>query len=138
MSDIKLPETKIPQHLGTGRRKTAVARVRLASGNGKIIVNGRAFENYFPAEGLRMVAAQPLTVTGNTEKFDVQITVTGGGPNGQAGAVRHGLARALLMVDANLRPVLKAEGLLTRDPRMRERKKYGQPGARKRFQYSKR
>ena len=138
MSDIKLPGTQVSQHRGTGRRKTAVARVRLASGTGKILVNGRTFENYFPAESLRMVAAQPLTVTGNGDKFDAQITVSGGGPSGQAGAVRHGIARALLTVDANLRPVLKAEGLLTRDPRMRERKKYGQPGARKRFQYSKR
>jgi small subunit ribosomal protein S9 len=138
MADIKIPQPKIPQYLGTGRRKTAVARVRLASGTGKILVNGRAFENYFPTESLRVVAAQPLTATGNADKFDAQIAVSGGGPNGQAGAVRHGLARALLTVDANLRPTLKAEGLLTRDPRMRERKKYGQPGARKRFQYSKR
>lgn len=138
MADIKLPETKAPQHLGTGRRKTAIARVRLASGSGKIVINGRPFENYFPAETLRVVATQPLTLTGTADKFDAQITVTGGGPNGQAGAVRHGIARALLTVDANLRPALKAEGLLTRDPRMRERKKYGQPGARKRFQYSKR
>ena len=138
MSDIKLPDVKVPQHLGTGRRKTAVARVRLASGTGKIVINGRAFENYFPIESLRMMAAQPLTVTGTADKFDAHISVTGGGPNGQAGAVRHGLARALLTADANLRPVLKAEGLLTRDSRMRERKKYGQPGARKRFQYSKR
>src|SRR6266403_1002610 len=125
MSDIKLPEAKGPAYIGTGRRKTAVARVRLASGTGKILVNGRPFENYFPLESLRVTATQPFTVTG-------------GGPNGQAGAVRHSIARALLTVDANLRPTLKAEGLLTRDPRMRERKKYGQPGARKRFQYSKR
>ena len=138
MSDLKLPETKAPQHIGTGRRKTAVARVRLASGTGKILINGRTFENYFPVETQRVIAAQPLSLTGNTDKFDAHITVTGGGPNGQAGAVRHGLARALLTVDANLRPILKAEGLLTRDPRRRERKKYGQPGARKRFQYSKR
>jgi small subunit ribosomal protein S9 len=138
MSDIKIPEPKAPKYLGTGRRKSAIARVRLAAGTGKILVNGRTFENYFPMESLRVVAVQPLTVTGSAEKFDAQITVTGGGPSGQAGAVRHGLARALLTVDANLRPVLKAEGLLTRDPRMRERKKYGQPGARKRFQYSKR
>ncbi len=138
MSDIKIPEVKAPQYLGTGRRKSSVARVRLAAGTGKIVVNGRPFENYFPTESLRVVATQPLTVTASTDKFDAQITVTGGGPNGQAGAVRHGLARALLTVDANMRPVLKAEGLLTRDPRMRERKKYGQPGARKRFQYSKR
>jgi small subunit ribosomal protein S9 len=138
MSDIKLPETKVPANLGTGRRKSAIARVRLTAGTGKIVINGRPFENYFPAEALRVVALQPLTVTATAEKFDAQITVTGGGPNGQAGAVRHGLARALLTVDVNFRPLLKAEGLLTRDPRMRERKKYGQPGARKRFQYSKR
>src|SRR5215831_14968421 len=138
MADIKLPETKAPLHLGTGRRKTAVARVRLASGSGKIFINGRPFENYFPMESLRVVVTQPLTVTGTAEKYEAQVSVTGGGPSGQAGAVRHGLARALLMVDPNLRPALKAEGLLTRDPRMRERKKYGQPGARKRFQYSKR
>ena len=138
MADIKIPQTKTPQYLGTGRRKTAVARVRLASGTGKLIVNGRPFENYFPTESLRVVATQPLTATGNADKFDAQIAVSGGGPNGQAGAVRHGLARALLTVDANLRTTLRAEGLLTRDSRMRERKKYGQPGARKRFQYSKR
>ena len=138
MSDIKIPEAKTPNHLGTGRRKTAVARVRLATGTGKIVVNGRPFETYFPMESLRMVAAQPFTVTGSADKYDAQVTVTGGGPTGQAGAVRHGIARALLTVDANLRPVLKAEGLLTRDPRMKERKKYGQPGARKRFQFSKR
>jgi len=123
---------------GTGRRKTAIARVRLATGSGKILINGRSFENYFPLESLRVFASQPLTVTGLNDKYDAQIKVRGGGPNGQAGAVRHGIARALLTVDSNLRPVLKAEGLLTRDPRMRERKKYGQPGARKRFQYSKR
>ena len=138
MSDIKLPETKLPHHLGTGRRKSAVARVRLATGTGKILVNGRPFENYFPTESLRVVAAQSLTATGTADKFDAQITVSGGGPTGQDGAVRHGLARALLTVDANFRPVLKAEGLLTRESRMKERKKYGQPGARKRFQYSKR
>jgi small subunit ribosomal protein S9 len=138
MSDIKLPEVKAPQHLGTGRRKTAVARVRLAAGTGKILINGRAFENYFPVDTLRVVASQPLTLTGTADKFDAQITVSGGGPNGQAGAVSHGLARALLTVDINLRPLLKAEGLLTRDSRMKERKKYGQPGARRRFQYSKR
>ena len=133
-----MADIKAPQYLGTGRRKTAVARVRLATGTGKIVVNGRPFENYFPMESLRMVAAQPLTATGNADKFDAQIAVSGGGPTGQAGAVRHGLARALLIVDANLRTTLRAEGLLTRDSRMKERKKYGQPGARKRFQYSKR
>ena len=126
------------EFLGTGRRKTAVARVRLATGSGKITVNCRTFENYFPLETLRAVVIQPLTVAGVLEKFDVRVNVAGGGPNGQADAVRHGLARALIKFDANLRPPLKAEGLLTRDPRMRERKKYGQPGARKRFQFSKR
>ena len=133
-----MAEAKTNEFLGTGRRKTAIARVRLASGTGKITVNGRPFENYFPLETLRSTAAQPLTVTGNTERFDVRINVTGGGPNGQAGAVRHGIARALIVADAALRGTLKAEGLLTRDSRMKERKKYGQPGARKRFQYSKR
>ena len=129
---------KTPEYLGTGRRKTAIARVRLATGTGKITVNGRAFETYFPVDTLRGVASQPLTVTGTADKLDAKINVTGGGPNGQAGAVRHGIARALLQFDANLRPALTAEGLLTRDPRARERKKYGQPGARKRFQFSKR
>ncbi|MGA1237375.1 MAG: 30S ribosomal protein S9 [Limisphaerales bacterium] len=124
--------------LGTGRRKTAVARVRMAPGSGKITVNGRAFEAYFPLEQLRMQAVEPLTVTSNEAKFDLRIIVTGGGPAGQAGAVRHGIARALLKVDATFRPTLKAGGHLTRDPRMKERKKYGQPGARKRFQFSKR
>jgi small subunit ribosomal protein S9 len=130
--------TKIPEYLGTGRRKTAVARVRLASGSGKITVNGRAFDNYFTLETQRVTVTQPLTITGTAEKFDARINVNGGGPSGQAGAARHGIARALLQFDARLRGALKAEGLLTRDSRMKERKKYGQPGARKRFQYSKR
>lgn len=138
MAEIKIPEPKTPEYLGTGRRKTAIARVRLANGNGKITINGRPFDVYFAAETLRNTATQPLTVTGTEGKLDVRVNVTGGGPNGQAGAVRHGIARALLQFDANLRSTLKAEGFLTRDPRMRERKKYGQPGARKRFQYSKR
>jgi small subunit ribosomal protein S9 len=133
-----MAEAKAQEFIGTGRRKTAVARVRLATGSGKITVNNRPFENYFPIETLRMLAVQPLTITETANKFDVRINVAGGGPTGQAGAVRHGIARALLRADANFRPTLKAEGLLTRDPRMRERKKYGQPGARKRFQYSKR
>ncbi len=128
----------ITEFLGTGRRKTSIARVRLASGSGKIVVNGRAFETYFPTETLRMVVTQPLTVTSLTGKYDLRVNVQGGGPTGQAGAVRHGIARALLKVDLNLRPALKSEGLLTRDSREKERKKYGQPGARKRFQYSKR
>ena len=130
--------TKTNEFLGTGRRKTAVARVRLATGSGKITVNRRAFENYFPLETLRAVVNQPLVVANALEKFDIRVNVAGGGPNGQADAVRHGISRALLEFDAALRPPLKAEGLLTRDPRARERKKYGQPGARKRFQFSKR
>jgi small subunit ribosomal protein S9 len=124
--------------LGTGRRKTAVARVRIAPGTGKFLVNGRSFENYFPTETLRMVVNQPLVISALAGKIDIRVNVKGGGPNGQAGAVRHGIARALTKSDINLRHALKAEGLLTRDSRKRERKKYGQPGARKRFQYSKR
>jgi small subunit ribosomal protein S9 len=130
--------TKTNEFLGTGRRKTAVARVRLAPGAGKITVNGRAFETYFPLDTQRATVSQPLAVTSTADKLDVRVNVTGGGPNGQAGATRHGIARALLKFDATLRPALKAEGFLTRDPRERERKKYGQPGARKRFQFSKR
>lgn len=126
------------EYWATGRRKTAVARVRLLPGTGRIIVNGRPFEEYFPVESQRVLATQPLTVTGTAGRFDVRVNVTGGGISGQAGAIRHGLARALLAYDATLRPTLRAEGLLTRDPRKKERKKYGQPGARKRFQYSKR
>jgi small subunit ribosomal protein S9 len=133
-----MAETNLPQFLGTGRRKTAVARVRLLVGSGKVVVNGRPFENYFLTDTLRTVALRPLTLTETANKFDVQVNVRGGGPTGQAGAFRHGLARALLQADPTLRPTLKADGLLTRDPRMKERKKYGQPGARKRFQYSKR
>src|SRR5450755_5160103 len=106
-----MAEIKTSEFLGTGRRKTAVARVRLASGTGKITINGRTFENYFPTETQRGVVTQPLTVTGTTGKYDVRVNVTGGGPNGQAGAVRHGISRALLVVDAALRPALKAEGL---------------------------
>jgi len=130
--------TQTQEFLGTGRRKTAVARVRLSAGAGKITVNGRAFEVYFPTDSLRGVVNAPMLRTDTTTKYDVAVNVTGGGPQGQAGAVRHGIARALLEVDVNLRPALKAEGYLTRDSRMRERKKYGQPGARRRFQFSKR
>jgi small subunit ribosomal protein S9 len=126
------------EFLGTGRRKTSIARVRMATGSGKITVNGRTFETYFPTETLRMVVSQPLAATALVGKYDIRVNVTGGGPTGQAGAVRHGIARALLKADINLRPTLKSEGLLTRDSREKERKKYGQPGARKRFQYSKR
>jgi small subunit ribosomal protein S9 len=126
------------QHYGTGRRKTATARVFLRPGSGAIQVNGRDFENYFPSDVLRMVVRQPLVLTETTERVDVVATVEGGGIAGQAGAVRHGISRALLELDAELRDRLKSAGLLTRDPRKKERKKYGQPGARKRFQFSKR
>ena len=124
--------------LGTGRRKTAVARVRLSPGSGKITVNGRPLENYFLVENHRGLVVQPLTRTDTASKYDVHVNVKGGGISGQAEAVRHGIARALLQADATMRPVLKASGFLTRDARMKERKKYGQPGARKRFQFSKR
>lgn len=133
-----MAESNTPSNGGTGRRKTAVARVRLTPGTGKILVNGRAVNDYFTVETHRTHATRPLAATGNADKFDAQINVSGGGPSGQAGAVRLGIARALLTVDANLRATLRAEGLLTRDSRMRERKKYGQPGARKRYQFSKR
>jgi small subunit ribosomal protein S9 len=126
------------EFIGTGRRKTSVARVRLAPGAGKVTVNGRALEHYFTVETQRETAISPLQKTELLNKYDARVNVNGGGLSGQAGAVRHGIARALLEVDANLRAVLKAEGYLTRDPRMKERKKYGQPGARKRFQFSKR
>jgi small subunit ribosomal protein S9 len=123
---------------GTGRRKTSIARVWIRPGSGRIVVNRRAFEDYFPRETLRMIIAQPLQVTNTFGQFDVLATVRGGGPTGQAGAVRHGIARAIVRFDDKLRLALKKAGLLTRDPRMRERKKYGQPGARQKFQYSKR
>ena len=124
--------------LGTGRRKTSVARVRLSAGTGKVSVNGRSLEEYFPLETQRSDVLLPLNITETSSKLDVRINVCGGGMSGQAGAARHGISRALLNVDADLRPVLKSAGFLTRDQRMKERKKYGQPGARRRFQYSKR
>ncbi|HEY1171860.1 MAG TPA: 30S ribosomal protein S9 [Verrucomicrobiae bacterium] len=126
------------EFLGTGRRKTSVARVRLASGSGKITVNGRELNAYFMTDTQRALVLQPLSITDTASKLDVNVNVKGGGPVGQAGAVRHGIARALLKFDANFRAALKTEGTLTRDSRMKERKKYGQPGARKRFQFSKR
>src|SRR5881397_3534425 len=112
---------------GTGRRKTSVARVWIKPDSGHIVVNRRAFEDYFPRETLRMIIAQPLAITNTIGQFDVLATVKGGGPTGQAGAVRHGLARAIARFDDKLRQPLKKAGLLTRDPRARERKKYGQP-----------
>lgn len=126
------------QYNATGRRKRSVARVTLIPGKGKITVNNRDFENYFPRETLRMIIRQPLHVTGLLGKYDVIANVNGGGLSGQAGALRHGIARALVAIDADLKPKLKKEGLLTRDPREVERKKYGQRGARRRFQFSKR
>lgn len=122
----------------TGRRKRSVARVTLVPGTGRIIVNKREFENYFPRETLRMIIKQPLQLTGMAGKYDVIANVIGGGLSGQAGALRHGIARALVELDADLKPKLKKEGFLTRDPREVERKKYGQRGARRRFQFSKR
>jgi len=126
------------QYYGTGRRKTSTARVYLRPGAGNVQVNRKAFESYFPNETLRMIIRQPLQLTETTGKFDLLINVTGGGPAGQAGAIRHGITRALLEYNADLRPALKHAGLVTRDPRIKERKKYGQKGARKRFQFSKR
>ncbi len=126
------------QYYGTGRRKTAVARIFLRPGGGDIRVNGRVLEDYFPNKVLRMIVRQPLLLTETAEKFDIYATVTGGGSAGQAGAVRHGLSRALLQYNSELRERLKDAGLLTRDPRMKERKKYGQKGARARYQFSKR
>jgi len=128
----------VQQFYGTGRRKTSVARVYLRPGQGVITVNKRPFDDYFPRETLRLRVVQPLELTGTAGQFDVKVNVAGGGLSGQAGAVRHGIARALLAYNDKLRPQLKRAGLLTRDPRMKERKKYGQPGARKRFQFSKR
>jgi small subunit ribosomal protein S9 len=124
--------------LATGRRKTAVARIFLRSGKGQITVNGRTFEHYFATESARAMVRQPLLATEMADKFDILILTDGGGPNGQAGACRLGIARALIEFNSELRPKLKQLGLLTRDPRQHERKKYGQKGARKRFQFSKR
>ncbi len=126
------------QYYGTGRRKTSTARVYLRPGSGDIKVNRRAFDEYFPNEALRMIIRQPLSLTDTMGKFDILVNVDGGGTAGQAGAVRHGITRALLEFNADLRPTLKKAGLVTRDPRKKERKKYGQKGARKRFQFSKR
>jgi small subunit ribosomal protein S9 len=126
------------QYYGTGRRKTSTARVYLRPGNGKITVNRREFDNYFPNEALRMIIRQPLRLTDTANKFDILVNVVGGGTAGQAGAVRHGITRALMEFNGDLRPTLKKAGLVTRDPRQKERKKYGQKGARKRFQFSKR
>jgi len=127
------------QFIGTGRRKNAVARVRLVPGEGKVVINKREIDDYFGGlEVLKLIVAQPLEATQNTGKFDVLVNVHGGGISGQAGAIRHGIARALLKVDSELRPILKKAGYLTRDPRMKERKKYGLKAARRAPQFSKR
>jgi small subunit ribosomal protein S9 len=126
------------QYYATGRRKTACARLFLRPGTGDLTVNGRGIEVYFPNDVLKMIIKQPFLITETAEKFDVLATVEGGGMSGQAGAIRHGISRALCEFNGELRGRLKAAGLLTRDPRKKERKKYGQKGARKRFQFSKR
>jgi len=126
------------QYFGTGRRKTSVARVRLVPGEGKVIINKRDMENYFGLDTLKYIVNQPLVLTGTKEKYDILVNVHGGGLSGQAGAIRHGISRALLKADENLRPELKKAGFLTRDPRMVERKKCGLKKARRAPQFSKR
>ena len=126
------------QYMGTGRRKKSVARVRLVPGNGNIVINNREIENFFGLETLRVIVNQPLVLTGTKDKFDVLVNVHGGGFTGQAGAIRHGIARALVKSDEALKPELKKAGFLTRDPRMKERKKYGLKKARRAPQFSKR
>ncbi len=126
------------QYYGTGRRKSAAARVFLRPGSGKFTVNDRSFDEYFASEMLKMIIRQPLVITETADKFDIFVRVSGGGFTGQAGALRHGISRALVQFNPELRRKLKEAGFLTRDPRRVERKKYGQPGARKRFQFSKR
>ena len=126
------------EFIATGRRKTSVARIRMLPGSGKIDINGRSFEDYFPTAPLQNTVLQPLQTAKLVNAYDLWINASGGGATGQAGAVRLAISRALVQVDSNLRSALKSEGLLRRDPRMKERKKSGQPGARKRFQFSKR
>ncbi len=126
------------QYIGTGRRKESVARVRLIPGSGRIVINGKEMDDYFGLETLKLIVRQPLVATENEGTFDVITKVEGGGFSGQAGAIRHGIARALLQADENHRPVLKKSGFLTRDPRMKERKKYGLKKARRAPQFSKR
>lgn len=126
------------QYMGTGRRKKSIARVRLVPGEGRVVINKRDMDTYFGLDTLKIIVNQPLVLTGTKEKFDVLVNVNGGGFTGQAGAIRHGISRALLKADENLRPALKKAGFLTRDPRMKERKKYGLKKARKASQFSKR
>lgn len=130
-------ETK-PYFYGTGRRKSSVARVRLYNGSGKITVNDRDIDDFFGLETLKLIVRQPLQLTGTADRFDIVVRVSGGGVSGQAGAIRHGVSRALLQYDEELRPALKKAGFLTRDPRMKERKKYGLKAARRAPQFSKR
>jgi small subunit ribosomal protein S9 len=130
--------TAVVQHIGTGRRKNAIAQVRILSGSGRIVVNSRPFENYFTRESHRLIIMQPLELSKQAGKVDVFAKVSGGGVGGQAGALRHGIARALVRMDEALKSALKKAGFLTRDSRMRERKKYGRKRARRRFQYTKR
>lgn len=125
-------------YYGTGRRKTSVARVRLAPGEGNVVINGRHIDEYFGIKTLDLIVKQPLNLTETADKYDVIANVQGGGPSGQAGAIRHGISRALLELDAELRPALKKAGFLTRDPREKERRKYGLKKARKASQFSKR
>ena len=129
---------KTERYYGTGRRKKSIARVYLTPGKGDVVINKRNMDDYFGMETLKVIVRQPFMATGTNEKFDVLVNVSGGGYTGQAGAIRHGIARALLQVDAEYRPVLKKEGFLTRDPRMKERKKYGLKAARRAPQFSKR
>ena len=131
-------ESKKEYYYGTGRRKSSVARVRLYPGTGAITINGRDIDDFFGLDTLKLIVRQPLEATGNVGKYDVVCTVQGGGVSGQAGAIRHGIARALLLTEGEVRPVLKAAGYLTRDPRMKERKKYGLKAARRAPQFSKR
>ncbi len=126
------------RYYATGKRKSAIARVYMKSGSGNIVVNKRSYEEYFTRPSLKMIIRQPFEITGKSGQFDLYVNVSGGGAAGQAGAVKHGISKALLEYDVQLRPVLKKAGFLTRDARIKERKKYGQPGARKRFQFSKR
>ena len=131
-------ESKEKYYYGTGRREHSVARVRVYNGTGKITINGRDIDDYFGLETLKLIVRQPMTLTDTLGKFDIVCTVAGGGVTGQAGAIRHGLSRALLVFNPELRPTLKAAGMLTRDPRMKERKKYGLKAARRAPQFSKR
>ena len=131
-------ESKVQSYYGTGRRKSSVARVRVYPGSGKVTINGRDMDDYFGLETLKLIVRQPLVLTETGEQFDIVCNVKGGGVTGQAGAIRHGLSRALLVFNPELRPVLKKAGFLTRDPRMKERKKYGLKAARRAPQFSKR